>query len=156
AAARGLSRLLSGCPGVKLLATSRVPLHIHGEQQYPVAPLALPPRTPIENASSADVAGLAAYPSVALFVDRAQAVDPAFCLNEANAEAVVEVCIRLDGLPLAIELAAARIKVLSPPALAAKLTARFRVLTVGARDLPARHRTLRDAIDWSYDLLTAD
>ena len=98
---------------------------------------------------------LSQYPAVALFVQRAVAAKPDFELNRENARAVVEICARLDGLPLAIELAAARVKVLSPSAMRTRLASRLQLLTGGARDLPQRQQTLRAAIDWSYDLLSA-
>jgi non-specific serine/threonine protein kinase len=140
--------LLTACPGLKVLATSRAPLHVSGEQQFPVPPLALPdPRRLPERQA------LARVPAVALFVQRAQAVRPDFTLSGDNAAAVAEVCIRLDGLPLAIELAAARAKVLSPRAILTRLQHRLDLLQGGAQDWPARHQTLRQAIGWSYDLL---
>jgi len=149
-AAPGLADLLAACPEVKLLATSREPLLLRWEHVLPVPPLALPdlrrPRPPMALADS---------PAVALFVERARAVRPDFALAEANAQAVAEICVRLDGLPLAIELAAVRVKLLPPRAISARLGRRLDLLTAGARDAPERHRTLRQAIAWSYDLLTA-
>lgn len=150
AGARVVSSLLGACPRLTILVTSRVPLRVSGEREFPVAPLALP------KPAAASIEVLAGVDSVALFVQRARAVNPAFRLTEANAPAVVEICRRLDGLPLALELAAARSKVLSPQALLARLTSSLSVLTGGARDLPSRQRTLRDAIAWSYDLLTPE
>jgi non-specific serine/threonine protein kinase len=142
---------LAACPRLKVLATSRLPLHVAGEQQLPVPPLPLP-----ELAGSVSPEQAARSPAVRLFVERAQAVKPDFALTAANAPAVAEICRRLDGLPLAIELAAARCKVLSAPALLALLTDRFRVLAGGPREAPDRLRTLREAVAWSYDLLAPE
>ena len=145
AAAPHISKLLQACPQVKALITSQAALRITGEHEFPVAPLRwLQPD---------DVADA---PAVRLFVQRAQAVQPAFTLNPNNTTHVVEICQRLDGLPLAIELAAARIKLFSPAALLAQLDQRFVVLADGAADAPKRHQTLWNAIDWSYQLLTPD
>jgi non-specific serine/threonine protein kinase len=150
-AAPAVSLLLSQCPRLAIVVTSRVPLHIQGEQEFPVPPLALPGA---HRATS--VAEVASCASIALFVARARAVNLSFVLDDRNARTVAEICLRLDGLPLAIELAAARMKVLSAEALLARLSNRLRVLIGGARDLPARQRTLRDTISWSYDLLLPD
>jgi non-specific serine/threonine protein kinase len=147
-AAPDVAALLASCPALQILATSRSPLRVRGEQLFPVPPLALP-----DSAVTVRLADVEAAAAVALFVQRARAADPSFALAESNAAAVAEACARLDGLPLAIELAAARLRTLSPDALLALLTRRLRVLTGGARDLPDRQRTLRDAIAWSYDLL---
>ncbi len=142
-----LANLVARCPGLTILATSRVPLHVSVEQEYPVPALATPTDGTDLSASTND------SEAVALFVQRARALRGDFALTEANAAAVAEICRRLDGLPLAIELAAARVKVLSPSALLARLGHRLDVLTGGTRDAPARLRTMRDAIAWSHDLL---
>jgi len=147
-AAAAVGALLPACPRLKVLATSRAALHVHGEQEFPVPPLGLPDAAALPSGSvGAD--------AVRLFVARAREVRPDFALTAATAPAVAAICARLDGLPLAIELAAARSKVLAPPALLARLTASpaLPLLTGGARDLPARQQTLRGAIAWSYDLL---
>jgi predicted ATPase len=148
AAAPLVAELLAAAPRLKILATSRVSLHLYGEHEFTVPPLALPDpdrRPPLEI--------LAQTAAIALFIQRAQAVKPDFVLTETNAAAVAGICARLDGLPLAIELAAARAKIFSPPALLARLEKRLALLTGGPRDFPARHQTLRSAIGWSYDLL---
>ncbi|MFZ0523533.1 MAG: protein kinase [Candidatus Acidiferrales bacterium] len=150
AAAPLVAELLATGPQLKILVTSRAALHVYGEHEFPVPPLALP-----EAHTMPSPEALGRFPAVALFVQRAAAVKPDFELNRENATAVVEICARLDGLPLAIELAAARVKVLSPAALRARLASRLQLLTGGARDLPQRQQTLRGAIDWSYDLLSA-
>jgi predicted ATPase/class 3 adenylate cyclase len=149
-AAEGIARLVGACPQVKVLATSRFALRLTMEREFPVAPLKTPE---LGGARVASV--IQSYPSVALFTQRAAAVKPGFGLDDESAIAVAEICQRLDGLPLAIELAAARIKLFSPRALLARLDRRLEVLSGGARDLPARHRTLRQAMSWSYDLLEA-
>jgi predicted ATPase len=149
-AAPTVAELLVMGPDLKILVTSRAALHLYGEHEFPVLPLALPdPRSmpPLEVLSQ--------YPAVALFVQRAVAAKPDFELNQENAPAVTEICARLDGLPLAIELAAARVKVLSPSSMLTRLASRLQLLTGGARDLPQRQQTLRAAMDWSYDLLNA-
>jgi predicted ATPase/serine/threonine protein kinase len=145
-----VAELLTSSAQLKLLVTSRAPLHIYGEHEYPVPPLELP-----DPKSVPEVAVLTRYPAVALFMQRARAVKPDFEVNQDNAAAVATICARLDGLPLAIELAAARIKMLSPSAMQARLESRLQLLTGGARDLPTRQQTLRGAIDWSYGLLSA-
>jgi non-specific serine/threonine protein kinase len=149
AAARGLAALLERCPRLTILATSRGALRTRAEIEYPVPPMALPDPS---HASSLD--DLRRCESVALFVQRGRAVRPGFALTELNAEAVAEICVRLDGLPLAIDLAAARIKVLSPADLAVRLGRRLDLLTSGPVDQPRRLQTMRDAIAWSYDLLS--
>jgi predicted ATPase/DNA-binding CsgD family transcriptional regulator len=143
--------LLAACPAVQILATSRAPLRVRGETLLPVPPLALP-----DPAKALPLDALAQTEAVALFAQRAHAGDPGFALTEQNAAVVAEVCRRLDGLPLAIELAAARLRVLSPEALLALMSDRLRLLTGGSRDVSARQRTLRATIAWSYDLLSPD
>ncbi|HMA37195.1 MAG TPA: AAA family ATPase, partial [Chloroflexia bacterium] len=147
-AAPQIADLLAAGPLLKVLVTSRAPLHVRGEHEYPVLPLALP-----DLAALPASATLATVPAVALFVQGAQAITPGFQVTAENARAVAEVCTRLDGLPLAIELAAARVRLLPPAALLARLDRRLALLTGGALDLPPRQRTLRSAIAWSYDLL---
>jgi predicted ATPase len=143
-----LAELLARCPGVAILATSRTVLGLAAEREYPVQPLPLPP-----GPAAVSLAELEASPAVALFVDRAQAVRPGFALAEGNAAAVAEICRRLEGLPLAIELAAARIRLLDPAALLGRLTISLDALGTGAVDLPARQRTLRATVEWSVGLL---
>jgi predicted ATPase/class 3 adenylate cyclase len=149
AAAPSIGALLSACPALTVLATSREPLGLHAEERYPVSPLALPARTTPENADA-----LAEVDAVALFCARARARDPGFDLNDANAPAVAEICRRVDGLPLAIELAAARCRLLSPNEIAQRLDDAVGALASGASDAPARQQTLRATIDWSHDLLS--
>ncbi len=149
AAAPFVAELVVAVPMLRVLVTSQAPLRVSAEREYAVRPLQLP--TALE---TDDLDVLAASPAVALFVDRARAVRPDFQLTEANAAAVADICTQLDGIPLAIQLAAARIKLLTPHALATRLQSRLELLTGGATDLPERQRTLRDAIDWSYSLLT--
>jgi predicted ATPase/transcriptional regulator with XRE-family HTH domain len=148
AAAPTLAEILQACPRLRILATSRSPLNISGERQFPVSPLRLP-----EPGGNLSVENLAEYSSIALFVSRARAVNPHFVLTEANATSVAKICSRLDGLPLAIELAAAHCKLLKPQELLIRLNHRFSLLSGGPSDLPPRQRTLRAAIQWSYDLL---
>jgi predicted ATPase/class 3 adenylate cyclase len=143
-----VAELLVASSRLRVLATSREPLHLAGEQEFDVPPMALP-----DARDAADPKDLIRREAAALFVQRARAVDPGFSLTEANAPAVAELCIRLDGLPLAIELAASRIKMLSPRAILDRIEHRLELLTGGSRDLPARQRTLREAIAWSHDLL---
>jgi len=143
-----IADLLAACPSLKALVTSRAVLHLSAEQTYPVPPLALPDPVrlpPLDELGQTE--------AVRLFVSRVQAAKPDFVLSEANAPAVAEIVHRLDGLPLALELAAARVRVLSPAALLGRLDRRLPLLTGGAQDLPGRQRTLRDTIAWSYDLL---
>jgi predicted ATPase/DNA-binding CsgD family transcriptional regulator len=146
-----IASLLAASPLVKVLVTSRAPLHLRGEQQFALTPLAVPDQPHLPALDE-----LLEFPAVALFVERAREVLSAFVLTPENADDVVAICARLDGLPLAIELAAARAKVLSPKALLAHLEQRLIVLTGGPRDADPRLRTMRDAIGWSYDLLTED
>jgi predicted ATPase len=149
ATAHQLADLLVSCPRLHLLVTSRAALHLSGEYEFPVPPLPTPDLTQIEDAQA-----LAQVAAVRLFVERAHAIQPAFQLTQANARAIAEICVHLDGLPLAIELAAARIKLLPPQALLHRLSHRLDLLTGGARDLPMRQQTLRNTLQWSYDLLT--
>ncbi len=151
-------QLLRSCPGLKVLVTSREALHVPGEQQLPVPPLQIPDLSQLvsQSDSMSKSQALLGYEAVKLFVQRARSVDPDFELTAHNAQAVAAICTRLDGLPLAIELAAARIKLLPPRELLARLDSRLRLLTTGSRQLrhlPARQQTLRGAIDWSYYLL---
>ena len=146
-AAPGIGELLDASPSLRVIVTSRVPLHLSGEQEYPVPPLELPHTGQV---SSEQVAAIEA---VELFVQRARAVDPDFELTDENADTIAAICRRLEGLPLAIELAAPRLKLLSPGSLLDRLDDRLGILTGGATDAPARQRTLRDTIDWSYELL---
>ena len=148
AAGSVIAALLAASPGLRVLATSRAPLHVRGEHEYPLAPLQLP--GPAELASLDDLAEVEA---VKLFVERARAIDPAFVLTRENAVAVAGICAHLDGLPLAIELAAARTRLFTPAALLARLDRRLPVLTEGPMDAPIRQRTLRSTIGWSFDLL---
>ena len=143
--------LLSGAPGLRILVTSRALLRVRGEREHPVAPLAVPEG---DGTARADEAGQTA--AVRLFLDRATAANPAFHATPENLAAIAEICRRLDGLPLGIELAAARTRLLPPTALLPRLTSRLQMLTGGAADLPERQRTLRAAIDWDYDLLDGD
>ncbi len=147
-AAPAVTELLAVAPGLKVLATSRAPLDLYGEHEFPVPPLTLPdPKRlpPLER--------LTQYEAVGLFVERARALKPDFKVTNDSAPAVAEICVRLDGLPLAIELAAARIKMLPPRAMLQRLGSRLKLLTGGARDLPERQRTLRATIEWSHALL---
>jgi predicted ATPase len=148
-AAPVVAELLAFGPSLQIMVTSRAALHLYGEHEFPVLPLAMPDAHTV-----LPVDALSQYPAVALFVQRAAAARPDFELNRVNAAAVTEICARLDGLPLAIELAAARVKVLSPSAILTRLASRLQLLTGGSRDLPQRQQTLRAAMDWSYDLLS--
>jgi predicted ATPase/DNA-binding SARP family transcriptional activator len=149
-AADVVSRLLAATTQPLVLVTSRSPLRLSGEQEYPVPPL------PVPEAGATSVEEAARNDAVRLFLARARAVDPAYAFDDVNAPAVAEICRRLDGLPLAIELAAAWAKLLSPSQLARRLERALDVLTAGARDLPTRQRTLRATLDWSYELLEPD
>jgi predicted ATPase/DNA-binding SARP family transcriptional activator len=146
-----VGELLASCPRLKLLVTSRAPLRIRGEQELPVAPLALP-----DLAHLPDPQALSRYAAVELFIQRAVSVQPDFRVTSENAPALAAICSRLEGLPLAIELAAARIKLLSPQGILDRLGSRLALLTWGPRDLPARQQTMRHTIAWSYDLLSAE
>jgi predicted ATPase len=148
-AAPVVSDLLAAAPLLKVLVTSRAVLRLRGEFEFPVQPLSLPRR-------GTDVAGATESAAVQLFLERAMSANPNLELDEASTAAIVEICRRLDGLPLAIELAAARVRILAPQQLLERLSSRFEVLTGGYRDLPARQQTLRSAIDWSYELLDED
>ena len=147
-AAPEVGQLLTMTERVRVLATSREPLGLSGEREYPVPPLGLP-----DPAHLPSLDGLSRFEAVALFVERATAVRPDFQVTNENAAAVAEICARLDGLPLAIELAAARVKILTPQAMLARLEKALTFLAGGSRYLPQRQRTLRDAIAWSFDLL---
>ncbi|MEO8751708.1 MAG: tetratricopeptide repeat protein [Casimicrobiaceae bacterium] len=146
-----VSELLTAAPQLKVLATSRELLHLSGETDFPVPPLSVPDPNRLP-----PLPQFTQYEGVALFVERAAAMKPGFTVTSENAHAVAQICHRLDGLPLAIELAAARARVLPPQRMLAELTHRLRFLTGGARDLPIRQKTLRSAIDWSHDLLTGE
>jgi predicted ATPase len=149
--APAVAELLRACSRLKALVTSREVLHLSGEHEFPVPPLELP-----DTEHPSDIEALSRKASVALFIQRAQAVEPDFRMTGENAPAVSGICRRLDGLPLAIELAAARTRLLTPQALLTRLHHRLRVLTGGARDAPARQQTLKRTIEWSYALLAAD
>jgi predicted ATPase/DNA-binding CsgD family transcriptional regulator len=152
-AASTVADLLASCPSLKLLVTSREVLRLRGEHEVALSPL------PLQRVAASEVPNLevlARNEAVALFLQRALAVRPNFKLDDSNAHAIAEICVRLDGLPLAIELATARLKILSPQALLARLRQALKILTGGASDLPARQQTLHDTIDWSYKLLDPD
>ena len=148
-AAPNIAELMEACPELRFVTTSRAPLHLRGEKELFVPPLAIPAH--FENI---DLQSLTRYASVELFIQRAQNIRPDFNVTSENAATIAEICHRLDGLPLAIELAAARIKLLTPHELLSRLERRFDVLRGGSRDLPERQQTLRGAIDWSYNLLS--
>jgi len=150
-AAPAVAELLNGAPGLKAIVTSRAALRLAAEHTFPVPPLALP-----DPAALPALESLSQYEAVALFLERARAVVPSFAVTDENAPAIAELCVRLDGLPLAIELAAARVKLLPPQALLARLGQRLELLRGGARDRPERQQTLRAALDWSHDLLNAE
>ena len=150
-AAPQIAEMLVAASRLKVLVTSRALLHLSAEQEYVVPPLAVP-----ENAARISLGELSKYEAIKLFVERARVVKPNFFLTEENARSVADICSRLDGLPLAIELAAARVKILTPQAILPRLEKRLKLLTGGARDLPARQQTMRGAVEWSYDLLDED
>src|SRR5215210_4343764 len=143
-----VARLLAACPDLKVLATSRIPLGIYGEREYPVPSLSLPDPDRLPSLER-----LTQYEAVRLFIERARDARPDFSLSNENAPTVARICARLDGLPLAIELAAARVKVLTPQKMLDRLGDRLKLLTGGARDLPERQRTLRATMEWSHALL---
>jgi predicted ATPase len=151
-AAPMMGALLKECPNLKLLVTSREALHLRGEHIHPVPPLGLPDA----DRKHQTMEQLTQYEAVRLFIDRVLAVKPDFEVTNENAPAVAEICFRLDGLPLAIELAAARIRLFSPQALLERVGSRLKLLRGGSRDLPLRQQTLRDTIDWSYELLDTE
>lgn len=150
-AAPFVASLLDAAAGVRVLVTSRAPLRVRGEHEIALSPLALPPQGGLQDAS-----GVSAFAAVQLFIDRAVAVRADFAVTNDNAPAVAEICHRLDGHPLAIELAAARVKMMTPQALLPRLDKALSVLTGGSRDMPDRHQTLRATIAWSYDNLSSD
>jgi predicted ATPase len=150
-AAPAIERLIQAAPRLKALVTSREVLHLYGEREFPVPPLELPDTTRLP-----DVGALSQYESVALFIERAMAVKPGFAVTNENAPAVAEITARLDGLPLAIELAASRVKVLTPQQILDRLGQRLPLLASRVSDAPERRRTLRGTIEWSYDLLDED
>lgn len=146
-----VAELLESSPCIKILVTSRSMLRLYGEHEFTVPPLSLPDLERLP-----DPEALAEYPAISLFLQRAVALKPDFALTQDNVRAVTEICARLDGLPLAIELAASRIKLLPPAAMLARLQSRLQLLTGGSRDLPERHQTLRATLNWSYDLLRTE
>ena len=146
-----VAELLAAAPQLKIITSSRIALNLHGEREFPVPPLELPQA---EDESAWE--SLIKNESVILFVERARTAHPNFALTKDNASSIAEICRRLDGLPLALELAAARIKLLAPQAILARLDDKLKLLTGGARDLPTRHQTLRNTLEWSHDLLNQD
>ncbi len=150
-AAPVVADLVAASSQLKIITSSRIALNLHGERGFPVPPLELP-----QTENGLIIEDLLGNESIQLFVGRAQAVHPSFTLTKDNASAVAEICRRLDGLPLALELAAARIKLLQPQAILTRLDDKLKLLTGGARDLPTRHQTLRNTLEWSYDLLNQD
>jgi predicted ATPase/class 3 adenylate cyclase len=150
AAAASIGALLPAAPDLKILVTSRAPLHLAAEHEYPVPPLDVP-----EVEHLPDLEALSQYGAVALFAERARTIRPGFAVTNENAPAIAAICVRLDGLPLAIELAAAQIRGLSPQALLRRLEQRLNLLKTGSTDAPPRQRTLRATIDWSYTMLDA-
>jgi len=150
-AAPMLLEVLETCSQVKMLVTSRETLHIRGEQVFALLPLPLPDLT-----RSSTPEALSEVAAIDLFTRRVKAIKPDFNLASTNARAIAEICIRLDGLPLALELAAVHLQHLSPQALLTRLEHRFQILVLGARDMPVRHQTLRSTIQWSYDLLSEE
>jgi predicted ATPase/transcriptional regulator with XRE-family HTH domain len=153
-AALDVAEILARCSNIKILVTSRAPLHLRGERQFQVQPLEVPqPRSATKRVKDLAAFGFEGVPSVRLFMERARAVSPDFELTEENKEAVASICTQLDGLPLAIELAAAKVRILTPGEIVTRLDKRLNLLAGGPRDLPVRQQTLRGAIDWSYMLL---
>ncbi|MCA1625945.1 MAG: tetratricopeptide repeat protein, partial [Acidobacteria bacterium] len=150
-AAPFFTEILDNAPLVKILVTSRAMLKIQAEREFCVPPLDLP-----DNAAQTSLENLTEFESVKLFLERAKSIKPNFAPTNENAPVIAEICLRLEGLPLAIELAAARIKILSPEQISARLENRLKLLTGGSKDLPARRQTMRGVIAWSYDLLEAD
>lgn len=146
-----LEELLLACSSLKVIVTSRATLHLQAEQVFPVLPLPL-----LDLDHLLEIETLLQYAAVAMFIQRARTISPAFPVTLDNVRLIAEICVRLDGLPLAIELAAARIRLLPPRALLARLSHRLQVLTRGAQDLPVRQQTLRTTLQWSYDLLTTE
>ncbi|MDZ7343789.1 MAG: protein kinase [candidate division KSB1 bacterium] len=146
-----VAELLAACPKLKIIVTSRSVLHLTGEHEFAVQPLATP-----DPQQTLALEALTHFAAIELFKQRAQSVQPDFAITLENAKAIAEICYRLDGLPLAIELAAARLKIFSPQAILARLEKRFELLKGGARDMPARHHTLQQAMAWSYDLLNEE
>jgi predicted ATPase/DNA-binding XRE family transcriptional regulator len=150
-AAPEVAAMLSACPHVKVLATSRAPLRLRGEQEYPVGPLLVPDLSRVPTVGDIEDAA-----SVVLLVERAREASPGFGLTRRNAAAIAAICRRLDGLPLALELVAARLKLLAPTDLLARLDQALPLLSGGPRDLPERQRTMRDTVSWSHGLLSPE